>query len=120
MERLIANLLDNTIRHNIPAGHVEIATGTRQEHAFLAVANSGPMIPPEEVPRLLQPFQRLGGARTTHGGGTGLGLAIVHAIATAHGAKLSVTPGPSGGLHAEVRFAGAPRIHEEMIGGAPS
>jgi signal transduction histidine kinase len=102
LERLIANLLDNAIRHNIPQGHVEITTGTRHQHAFLAVANSGPTIPPEEVPRLLQPFQRLHGARTTHGSGNGLGLAIVGAIAAAHRATLTAHPGPGGGLAVEV------------------
>jgi signal transduction histidine kinase len=104
VERLIANLLDNAIRHNIPKGHVEITTGTRYEHAFLAVANSGPMIPPEEVPRLLQPFQRLHGTRTTHASGNGLGLAIVDAIAAAHRATLSAQPHPDGGLTVEVTF----------------
>ena len=104
VERLVANLLDNAIRHNIPEGHVEITTGARQEHAFLTVTNSGPTIPPEEVPRLLQPFQRLHGARTTHGSGNGLGLAIVNAIATAHHATLSTQPRPGGGLTAEVTF----------------
>ena len=59
VERLIANLLDNAIRHNIPKGHVEITSGIRHQRAFLEVANSGPTIPLEEVPRLLQPFQRL-------------------------------------------------------------
>jgi signal transduction histidine kinase len=107
LERLIANLLDNAIRHNIPDGHVEITTGTGHEHAFLAVANSGPTIPPEELPRLLQPFQRLHGTRTNHTSGNGLGLAIVDAIAAAHGATLAVNPQPAGGLLAEVRFPSA-------------
>ena len=104
LERLIANLLDNAIRHNIPEGHVEIATGTRHQHAFLMVTNSGPTIAPEEVPRLLQPFQRLHGTRTTHGSGNGLGLAIVDAIATAHRATLTAQPRPDGGLTVEVTF----------------
>jgi signal transduction histidine kinase len=104
VERLIANLLDNAIRHNIPEGHVEITTGARHEHAFLTVTNSGPTIPPEEVPRLLQPFQRLHGARTTHASGNGLGLAIVDAIAAAHRATLSTQPRPDGGLTVEVTF----------------
>jgi signal transduction histidine kinase len=104
VERLIANLLDNAIRHNIPRGHVAVTTGTRGQRAFLAVANSGPTIPPEEVPRLLQPFQRLHGTRTTHTGGNGLGLAIVDAIAAAHRATLTAQPRPDGGLAVEVTF----------------
>jgi signal transduction histidine kinase len=104
VERLIANLIDNAIRHNIPRGHVEITTGILHERAFLAVANSGPAIPPEEVLRLLQPFQRLHGTRTNHASGNGLGLAIVDAIAAAHGATLSVHSQVAGGLRVTVRF----------------
>jgi signal transduction histidine kinase len=104
VERLIANLLDNAIRHNIPQGRVEITTGTRHQRAFLALANSGPTIPTEEVPRLMQPFQRLRGTRTNHASGNGLGLAIVDAIAAAHGATLSAQPRPDGGLTIEVTF----------------
>jgi signal transduction histidine kinase len=104
LERLIANLLDNSIRHNIPGGNVEIKTGARDQHAFLAVANSGPTIPPEEVSRLLQPFQRLHGTRTNHASGNGLGLAIVDAITAAHRATLTAQPRPDGGLIVEVTF----------------
>ncbi len=104
VERLIANLLDNAVRHNIPQGYVEVTTGTCHQHAFLMVTNSGPTISPEEVPRLLQPFQRLHGTRTNHGSGNGLGLAIVNAIAAAHGATLSAQPRPDGGLIIEVTF----------------
>jgi signal transduction histidine kinase len=104
VERLIANLLDNAIRHNISQGHVEITTGTRHERAFLTVTNSGPTISLEEVPRLLQPFQRLHGTRTTHGSGNGLGLAIVNAIAAAHRATLTAQPRPGGGLIVKVTF----------------
>jgi signal transduction histidine kinase len=107
LERLIANLLDNAVRHNIPHGHIEITTGVRHQRATLTVANSGPMIPPEEVPRLLQPFQRLHGTRTTHGSGTGLGLAIVDAIAAAHRATLTAQPRQDGGLTVEVTFPSA-------------
>ncbi|HVR06327.1 MAG TPA: HAMP domain-containing sensor histidine kinase, partial [Solirubrobacteraceae bacterium] len=104
LERLIANLLDNAIRHNVPQGYLEIATGTRHQQALLTVTNSGPTIAPEEVPRLLQPFQRLDGARIGHAGGNGLGLAIVNAIAAAHRAALTTEPRPGGGLIVEVTF----------------
>ena len=104
IERLIANLIDNAIRHNTPGGDIEIATGTRDRHAFVSIANTGPAIPPEEIERLFQPFQRLGGARTRHTNGHGLGLSIVQAIATAHGAELTHARDPQGGLTIEVSF----------------
>jgi signal transduction histidine kinase len=109
LERLIANLLDNAIRHNVPQGYVEVTTGARHQHVFLTVTNSGPTVPPEEMPRLLQPFQRLHGTRTTHASGNGLGLAIVGAIAAAHRATLNTQPRPGGGLIVEVTFPTAAR-----------
>ena len=104
LERLIANLIDNAIRHNTPGGHLEITTGTRDRHAFLVVANSGPPIAPEEIQRLFEPFQRLDGARTRHNSGHGLGLSIVQAIANAHRAELSARARPEGGLTIDISF----------------
>ena len=103
-ERLIANLADNALAHNVPGGYIEVVTGTKNSHAVLSVINTGPVIPAAAVDRLLQPFQRLGTDRTGHGEGLGLGLSIVQAIAQAHGAALTIRPQPRGGLHAEVSF----------------
>jgi signal transduction histidine kinase len=103
-ERLIANLVDNALRHNEPGGHIEIITSTRNSCAVLSVTNTGPLIPAAAVDRLLQPFQRLSTDRTGHGEGLGLGLSIVQAITQAHGATLTIRPQPGGGLHAEVSF----------------
>jgi signal transduction histidine kinase len=103
-ERLIANLIDNAIRHNSPGGNVEITTGTRDGHALVSIANTGPTVPPEQIQRLLQPFQRLDGPRTQHNSGHGLGLSIVQAIANAHHAELSAHARPEGGLSIEVSF----------------
>ncbi len=107
IERLVANLLDNAIRHNTTEGRIDVTTATTAAGAVLSVANSGPVIAPAELECLQRPFQRLGAERTTHGGGHGLGLSIVHAITTAHGASLAVNPQPAGGLHAQVRFPNA-------------
>jgi len=111
IERLIANLIDNAIRHNTPNGQIEITTGSRDRSAFVSITNTGPAVRPEEIERLFQPFQRLGGARTRHNNGHGLGLSIVHAIAAAHGAELTADAGPQGGLTIEVSFplASGPR-----------
>jgi signal transduction histidine kinase len=104
LERLISNLVENAIHHNTLGGHVEITTGTRHQRAFLTVTNTGPAIPPNEIQRLFEPFQRLNGARTQHNHGHGLGLSIVQAIATAHDATMTTQAQPDGGLAIEVSF----------------
>jgi signal transduction histidine kinase len=109
IERLVANLIDNAVRHNITDGRVEIATGTKDGCAVLSVINTGPVIPPAEVDRLFQPFQRLNGRRARHNKGHGLGLSIVRAIATAHGATITAQPRPGGGLTVDITFKPADR-----------
>jgi signal transduction histidine kinase len=104
VERLIRNLVDNAIRYNQPSGRVDITAGTRSGHAVLAVTNTGPPVPPAEVDRLFQPFQRLTPDRGSHADGTGLGLSIVKAIADAHQATITADPQPNGGLRIEVSF----------------
>ncbi len=100
VERMVANLVDNAVRHNSPGGWVEVATGG----TGVTVENSGPVIPPGEVERLFEPFQQLGGERIGRPGGHGLGLAIVRAIVHAHGAALHAQARPEGGLRVEVAF----------------
>jgi signal transduction histidine kinase len=104
IERVIANLLDNAIHHNSPHGWITVQTRVDAGAAVLTVSNSGPLIAPEEIPSLIRPFQRLGAERIAHGDGYGLGLSIVDAIATAHGAVLSVRAQAAGGLEVEVSF----------------
>ncbi|MFI5952334.1 sensor histidine kinase [Cryptosporangium sp. NPDC051539] len=106
VESLVANLVGNALRHNVPGGWVRITTGAPAGRAVLTVSNSGPVIPPDEVARLLEPFQQLGGPRLRTGGGHGLGLPIVRAIADAHRAALDVRARPDGGLDVTVTFPG--------------
>jgi signal transduction histidine kinase len=106
--RLVANLVGNAARHNIAGGKIEISTAARDGRAVLAVANTGPAIPPEAVGRLFQPFLRLDGRRVHHDDGHGLGLSIVRAIATAHGAAVTVHARHGGGLSIEVTFPAMP------------
>ena len=103
-ERLVANLIDNAVRHNIAGGHVQISTATRDGRAVLTVVNTGPAIPPEAVGRLFQPFLRLGGRRIHHDNGHGLGPSIVRAIAAAHGASITAHARRGGGLAIDVTF----------------
>jgi signal transduction histidine kinase len=115
VERLAANLVDNAIAHNVPGGRIDVTTATEAGEAVLSISNDGPAIPPEELDRLRQPFQRLGTARTHRGDGHGLGLSIVHAIADTHGATVGIRPRPDGGLDVEVRF----QLQSQTIGIQP-
>ena len=102
--RLAANLVDNAVRHNVADGQVEVVTGTRDGRATLTATSTGPVIPPGELGRLFQPFQRLDARRAHASEGHGLGLSIVRAIAAAHGAAIGATARPGGGLVIDVTF----------------
>ena len=107
VERLVANLIANALTHNIAGGHVEVSTDTVEDRAIVEVTNSGPLIGPDQVDRLFEPFQRLEGARTSQATGVGLGLSIVKAIAEAHGASVTALARPEGGLTVTVSFGAA-------------
>ena len=104
-ESLIANLVDNAIRHNVAGGRVVIVTAMRDAWASIEISNTGPMVAPGTVARLFEPFQQLD---PRLGAGHGLGLAIVAAIAAAHDASLQARPGSEGGLDITVRFPRSP------------
>ncbi|AZM49032.1 two-component sensor histidine kinase [Streptomyces sp. WAC 06738] len=100
LERLVHNLVENAVRHNSGAGgHVRVTCATGAGgRAELRVANTGPTVPPYEIPALFEPFRRLGADRLVTGGGAGLGLSIVRAVARAHGGDASARPRDGGGL----------------------
>jgi signal transduction histidine kinase len=104
-ERLIANLVDNAVRYNLPGGDIWISTGTTAGSSQLTVANTGPVIEEADIGRILQPFQRLSD-RTSHEG-FGLGLAIVASIAAIHGGTVSARPRDGGGLSVTVSIPSA-------------
>jgi len=104
VERLVTNLCDNAIHYNLPGGRVEVGTRRAGGQAVLLVANTGAVVPPDQVDRLFEPFQRL--HRIADDGHHGLGLSIVRAIAVAHEATVTARPRPGGGLTIEITFPG--------------
>ncbi len=96
LERLVANLVENAVRHNRPGGSVEVRTLHAGRSCAVEVSNDGDVIPEEAVASLLEPFQRLD--RGARGDGAGLGLSIVRSVAEAHGGSVTLRPRPSGGL----------------------
>jgi signal transduction histidine kinase len=104
IESMVANLLDNAIRHNLPGGTIDISTSVSGRQARISVRNTGPRVVAADLERIFQPFQRRTGARTSTTDGHGLGLAIIQAITRAHGAELTAIPGEAGGLEIVVAF----------------
>ena len=109
--RMVTNLVQNAIVHNLPTGGtVTVHTEPQQDAAVLRVENTGRPVPSELVPTLIEPFQRgTERVRTDGHAGVGLGLAIVHSIVQAHDGDLDLTPRPGGGLVVTVRLPGAPQ-----------
>lgn len=104
IERLVANVISNAIRHNIAGGRIEVATRTSSGRAVLSVANTGQIVPRSELPRLFEPFQRLDSKPRPSSDGLGLGLSIVETIAAAHNALVSAEARSDGGLELEISF----------------
>jgi two-component system, OmpR family, osmolarity sensor histidine kinase EnvZ len=102
LDRAVANLIDNAFRYGSEDIHVA-AFRDGEEHLVIEIADRGPGISPDDVPRLLQPFTRGDPARSNTGG-SGLGLAIVQRIANLHGGTLSLSPREGGGTIARVRL----------------
>jgi signal transduction histidine kinase len=95
LERLIFNLVDNGIRHNVTGGRLTVTTRTRDHRTMLEVSNGGERIDPEQAATLAEPFRRL--YRSVDG--FGLGLSIVRSVAEAHGGSMRLTVPDDGGLH---------------------
>lgn len=106
-ERLVANLLANAIEYNVDNGFVKVTTSADDGGTRLLIENSGNVVDPDEIERLMRPFERADGARVNHDGRFGLGLSIVDAIARAHGASIEVRARESGGLTVSVGFPAA-------------
>ena len=105
LERLVANLVENAIRHNVTGGWVRVEVVGEDGEAVLRVSNSGARVESDEVEGFFQPFVR----RTDEGaarGGLGLGLSIVRTIVESHRGTITARARDEGGLDIEVRLPG--------------
>lgn len=109
LERLVGNLVENAIRHNQPEGWFSVKTRLSRDQAILEVANSGAVVPSEEVDRLFERFYRPDRSRSRKTGGFGLGLSIVKSVAGAHGGTVTLEALREGGLRVTVALPAAPQ-----------
>jgi signal transduction histidine kinase len=107
LERMIANLVENAVRHNNPGGWIGIRTIQQADNAVFEIANTGPSVPAEQIPTLFEPFARAK-QRLNSTDGVGLGLSIASAIARAHNATIIGRPRAGGGLEMSVTIPARP------------
>jgi signal transduction histidine kinase len=97
LKRAVANLLENAVRLAPQGSRIRLATGSEGASAWIAVADEGPGIAPEDQPHVFDRFWRADKGRARADGGTGLGLAIVRQIAESHGGQIRLQSKPGVG-----------------------
>jgi signal transduction histidine kinase len=104
--RVVANLLDNAVRH--AASSVRLTVAADGAYQMISVVDDGPGIPAADRERVFDRFTRLDDARARDAGGSGLGLAIVRELVRRHGGTVVLRGGsPPPGLRVDVRLPGA-------------
>lgn len=92
LQQVLANLLDNALRHTPPGGHVDVTVVERAGQVRVQVADTGEGIPADQLHTVFERFHRVDPSRvSTDGGGSGLGLTIARAIVNDHGGTLEAT-----------------------------
>lgn len=100
LHRILANLLDNAVRH--ATSLVEVSLSTDGAHVVLVVSDDGPGIGASDREQAFERFTRLDPARDRNAGGSGLGLAIVRDLVTSLGGRVELGRSSTGGLSARV------------------
>jgi two-component system, OmpR family, sensor kinase len=104
LHRMVANLIDNAMRHTPEGTPIHIKVGTDDGSAVVEVTDEGPGLPGALGDQIFERFVRGSGpADLSRNAGSGLGLAIVHAVATSHGGTVVAGSSPSGGARFTVR-----------------
>jgi signal transduction histidine kinase len=111
LERMIANLVDNGLRHNEHGGYLRVSTRAVGGHVELTVANGGARIEPADAETLTEPFRRL----DRGAGGFGLGLSIVNSVVAAHGGTIEITAPHAGGLEVRIELPALPRVSVTVV-----
>lgn len=109
LAQVLANLLDNAVRHSPPGGRVRVETRAAGPALEISVVDDGPGIPPGERARVFERFSRLDAGRAADAGGAGLGLAIAKEIAELHGGTITVADPPPAAVNGH-RPAGGCRM----------
>jgi len=108
LEQALGNLVDNAVKYSEPDREVRLTASVSQSEIVLAVADQGPGIATEHLPRLFERFYRVDKSRSRDSGGSGLGLSIVKHILNAHGGTVHVDSTPGRGSVFSLRLPASP------------
>lgn len=95
LRQLLLNLADNAVKYNQPHGSITMALRRSGNAALFTIANAGPGIPPESLPRVFDRFFRGDPAHSSETDGCGLGLSIAQWIVSAHNGTIKIESVPS-------------------------
>ncbi|HEX9191735.1 MAG TPA: ATP-binding protein, partial [Candidatus Deferrimicrobiaceae bacterium] len=112
----LSNLVDNAIKYGKEGGRVTLTGVVAEGACTLEVADDGPGIPPEELPRIFERFYRVDKGRSREMGGTGLGLSIARHIVESHGGTIRAESRIGVGTRFVIRLPAAP---DSFPGGVP-
>ena len=120
-EDLLRNLIRNALTacRGRPGAGVTVGCRAEGDQAVFTVADTGCGIPPQDLPRLTEPFYMVDKSRARAGGGSGLGLALCARIAAVHGTALEFASTPGAGTTVTVRLPLCPDADEEVTPNAP-
>ncbi len=104
LQQLFNNLLENCARYTQDSGTVHVGCCSVNGEVLIEIADSGPGVPPDILPRIFERFVRAEASRNRSHGGAGLGLAICQNIVEAHGGTITASAGPLGGLLIGIRL----------------
>jgi signal transduction histidine kinase len=104
LRNLLCNLIQNAVIFSPDRAVVRVYATRVGEHVEIAVVDDGPGVDPQDIPRLLRPFEQGENALTRRSEGAGLGLPIVELLCTAMGGRLQLSSAPGQGLTARVRL----------------
>ena len=104
VHQVIYNLTDNAVKYSGKNGKVRVELRHEDHDVVLTVADNGPGIPEEDLPKVFERFYRVDKARSRAAGGTGLGLSIVQDTVKKRGGTVSAANRPNGGAVFTVRW----------------
>ncbi|MCH9734704.1 MAG: HAMP domain-containing protein [Actinomycetia bacterium] len=119
--QVLANLLDNALRHTPRGGAVEVSAVADRHELTITVADSGEGIDAAHLPHVFDRFYRADTARNRDRGGAGIGLAIAKALTEAHGGRITAhSQGPGTGSAFTVVLPIRPALNDDAQQGVAS